>query len=239
MIYKWNELDYYHFNEFLQKFEDGDEWTKNKIMEIQDPYALIIGKQRRVFFGRGIHAKDFKEYNVTFLKLIKALSSGIPDIIKDFEGEDCVSMCMLSEETGPKIIPLINRGDKSSLTYVRHTLFGEIDEEVLKISKILNKGGDFSNGGPQLWYEKNDEGSREIWIPHKENLPQTKRIIRFRTMDVEDWKRLMKDFLENNDFSEMTAGDLTLDDFVIMPETSRIIYKAVQDHGGFDKIFGD
>lgn len=233
MIYKWNELDYYHFNEFLQKFEDGDEWTKNKVMEIQDPAVFIIEKQRRIFFGREIHAMDFKEHNKTFLGLVEALSTRIPDIKEDIMNDNCVSMCLLSEEFGPRIIPLVSGGSRSSFTYIRHTFFGEIDKEVAEISKAI------SDTEPlQPWYEKNDEGERELWIPQRKNVPQNKRIIRFRTMDVEDWKRLMNDWLEGNR-SEMTAGDLTIDDFVIMPETSRIIYNAVIQHGGFSKVFGD
>ena len=45
MIYKWNELDYYHFNEFLQKFADGD-------VSLEE-YANLVYEMTGIKFVKG------------------------------------------------------------------------------------------------------------------------------------------------------------------------------------------
>lgn len=232
MIHKWNELDFYHFDEFLSNFENGDEWTKKVVLELQDPYSILLGKQKRVFLGYGIKVKDYEKYNERFLKLVNILQSGVPDL--NILEKESLSLCYLSKEEGPVIVPLVGSDSKGgSRSVVRHMLFGDTNKEADIIGKILN-----ADPGPGVWYEKDPDLGRVLWIPQRKGISQNNRIIRFRTIDLEDWKRLISDWINGNT-EEISKDDLKKEDFEIQPEVAKMIYNITQQNGGFDKIFGN
>lgn len=231
MIYKWNELDFHHFEEFLKAFENKEEWTKKVILELQDPYSILFGKPRRVFIGYGINVEDYAQYNERFLKLVNIFKSGIPDF--DMLGKDSISICCLTKD-GPCITPLVGgQLNGGSFGIMRNFLFGEKSKEADLINSIFPEQ---SNSGPGIWYQKN-EGKRVVWIPQKEGVSAKERFVRFRTIDLNDWKRLVDEWMVGV-CEEISEGDLKKEDFEIQPEESKIIFNTINDYG-FDKIFGD
>lgn len=230
MIYKWNELDFHHFEEFLKAFENKEEWTKKVILELQDPYPILFEKPRRVFIGYGINVEDYAQYNERFLKIVSMFKSGIPDL--DMLGKDSISICYLTKD-GPSIIPLVGSQLNGSFGIMRSALFGEKSKEAETMSRIFPG----ESTGPGVWYQKDKTLGRVIWIPQIKDVPSKEKFVRFRTIDLEDWKRLIEDWMNGN-YEEISKDDLKKEDFEIQPEESKIIFNITKNYG-FDKIFGD
>ena len=102
-IYKWNEITYDTMKEVFSSFMNREDWTKGKVLEIQDPVAIRNGDHNcRFYIGHSINIYDWPEQ--PFLWLIKKISNffGADDkkLIKD-----TMSLCIYKDGI-PTIIPL-------------------------------------------------------------------------------------------------------------------------------------
>lgn len=188
MIYEWNELCYNDFKIFLEELlTRKSAWTKNKIMEIQDPVSIKAGYPlKRFFFGTYFNIFDYPEANKEFVSYLNSVSKILPDIKEEIQSNSSASMCEL-ENGIPHISPIYCK----ELGVIWSTCFGDEDKKTNLIKSLVSKP-------IILWYIK-DNGKIKIDLRPDSGKLYTgqERMIRFRTMDYDpDWKKLIGSEIE-------------------------------------------
>lgn len=214
MIYKWNELKYPDFKEIFLDFIDGVDWADNKIMEIQDPVKTAIGQSdNRIFFGKQINIYDYKDYNQAIINTLSALSSICPDGVFDesmLVSGTKLSMCLLDKKNGPCITPLVTDWMNSSMSSEEqmNVVFGPSFGETDKVNKYMSE---MVKTPLILWYTKAKDGKKVVdmrYMSGKYYKPSEK-FVRFRTLDFEDWQKLISKVIAGDDISYFTNKDLS------------------------------
>ena len=220
MIHKWNELSYNYFREFFLQFaENKEDWTKGKIMEIQNPGSVVTGTRCRVFFGKDINVFDYEQYNSDIVEALSMINKMYPKSKASKNSSYQMSMCIMDKTFGPSITPVVtNVMDipiDEQLNVLWSTSFGETE----KNNKITKK---FITVPLILWYSKEKSGTRML-DTRKDSGKYYKpdeRFIRFRTLDTSDWKEFINNELSGKDVSYFTKDDLHKNDFSVAYNTS-------------------
>ena len=82
MIKNWNEIDMEMFKEILDSYWNKEDWTLDKVLEIQYLDKILDNKSStRVYLGNGININEWKDFNKSTLDLMDMLTDMfIPDI---------------------------------------------------------------------------------------------------------------------------------------------------------------
>lgn len=184
-IYKWNEITYDTMKEVFSSFMNREDWTKGKVLEIQDPVAIRNGDHNcRFYIGHSINIYDWPEQ--PFLWLIKKISNlfGADDkkLIKD-----TMSLCIYKDGI-PTIIPLFIEDKQCRV--ILASCFGDT-------LGIVEEGEDsFQTLNMQAlkWYLKESDGTRRLDQSEGANKKYSgsEKYVRTRTLEYEAWEDMMK-----------------------------------------------
>ena len=214
MIYKWNEISLDMFKDVFDAYWRGDDWTCDKVLEIQNPIAIkSYWSDSRIYFGKGIDINEWSDWNKESLRLINSINPHIS--MKSLITNQKISMCLL--EGGPRITPLGSVGVHYNLIW--NMCFGA-DQKIssdLELSFPREKS-------LCLWYTKED--GKYIIDPYKYNdYDNFTKMIRVRSIDLVDWKEMMKNYTKTNDISYL---DMSND----IPKQSIVFNKIDPDKKG-------
>lgn len=226
MIYKWNELDYEHFLEFLLGFYNGEDYAKDKVLEVRCLGAIAIDFNYRVFFSRSICIQDYEKYNKMSLGIVKIFEGLMPELRQILLGRGVFSFCSFDKD-GPHILPIDSR---NSLNSILNAKFGDSQENTLKELDSIQIGDQFSSSRIPLWYE-NIDGNKIAHVGKVDKIPDNKsRLVRFRTMDFSTWKDIIKDWECGRGLGQLEEDDLDKDKVGLLnSEISDIINKTIKE----------
>ena len=206
MIYKWNEIDLDMFLEVFDSFWNGEDWTKDLVLEVQNIPAILANySDSRVYFGKKISVNDFKEDNKSIINFLESAKGIITD--DDLEHTTRLSMCILDGRQA-RITPVsINSYD------LIRSCFG----------LYLKDGGNLFNYMSQLmslWYIKVNE---KKYVDTRKNSPKKytdkEKLVRMRTMDFKDWMQLVSNY-KSSGILNKTDEDFKVGDFEIIDNNS-------------------
>ena len=182
MIKNWNEIDMEMFKEILDSYWNKEDWTLDKVLEIQYLDKILDNKSStRVYLGNGININEWKDFNKSTLDLMDMLTDMfMPDkSIKEILSNTCLSMCIL--EDGPRITPLSNTKDHYNLLW--STSFGH--------SSINKEITNMISNPIVLWYWKDDNyfniGSNDL----SDTLQEKDKLVRLRGISLDTWKDMI------------------------------------------------
>lgn len=159
---KWNEIAYKTAIGIIKDFIKKEEWTLDKILEIQDPIGIITNTPHRVYLGNYINSiEELKKFNNPFLETIKRLQIwGVE------EKKEHACVIMIRENKIPIILPLFK-----DLEQVDLVLLGYKDTPVIKCWKRV-------------------EGKR-IFNPKKYPTNTEDLYVRIRIINKKTWKNII------------------------------------------------
>ena len=187
MISQWSEVDLEMFYEIFNFYKEHRGHSEDKIIEIQN----LSGKYyeevpyTRIFLGSKINPLDYREWNTGICAVYDTFKDqiGVDQIEKEFS---TFNLCFVAEGMGPMITPF-GPTDKNIKTFFA-TSFGDMAE--INDSPISKKDGLFSR--LILWFTRDKNGKIIYDMSRKQNsTPDTKRLVRIRTMDFSDWKKVV------------------------------------------------
>lgn len=209
--YKWNEITYEMMKDIFTSFVKRENWTKGKILEVQDPVALKEGThERRMYIGSCINLRDFMAYDEPFITVLERLSEKNKVKMEDFfENGNGISICIL-EDKNPTIIPLF--AEDAQCQIIMATCFGDPFAEIDKDIKL--------DTSQAKWYIKDEKGKRVIdQRPCSfRNYTNKERFIRTRTVDYDTWFQNIMNYLEKGKQLEACEEDFKADEFEIKKE---------------------
>ena len=223
MIYKWNELPYEDFVQIFFDFANGVDYTENKVLEIQNPLNIILGKpESRIFFSRYFKMMDYPEYNKEALESLNKLTSVVPDLKEEMAKSEIFDMCMLSRDCGPLVTPIAAKL-KGGFDVILGTMFGDSKYDSAIVRNLNTKTPMI------LWYTKDESGSRRIDIEKDAHTKYSdkERMFRFRTIDYDpDWKGMVDLWTTpDSDNSEFLKDDLKKEQIQVYPGMASLIFK--------------
>lgn len=182
MIYKWNEVKYVDFIDFLvQILEEKEECFVNKVVEVQESMSIKVDDPgiRRVFIGNNINLESCDFSNKEDIELIFQLES-IMKMLKT----DSIGVCSLDLDCGPQLIPL--PFGNNNINTLRGIFFGEKELIEPIFRNLIPKSY-------ALWYFYKD-GNKTIDIGNKGDYKPDQKYVRFRTLDFDTWKDMVQDW---------------------------------------------
>lgn len=201
MIKNWNEIDMEMFKEILDSYWNKEDWTLDKVLEIQYLDKILDNKSStRVYLGNGININEWKDFNKSTLDLMDMLTDMfMPDkSIKEILSNTCLSMCIL--EDGPRITPLSNTKDHYNLLW--STSFGH--------SSINKEITNMISNPIVLWYWKDDNyfniGSNDL----SDTLQEKDKLVRLRGISLDTWKDMIYKYIESGFDSSVLHTDSDL-----------------------------
>lgn len=201
MIKNWNEIDMEMFKEILDSYWNKEDWTLDKVLEIQYLDKILDNKSStRVYLGNGININEWKDFNKSTLDLMDMLTDMfMPDkSIKEILSNTCLSMCIL--EDGPRITPLSNTKDHYNLLW--STSFGH--------SSINKEITNMISNPIVLWYWKDDNyfniGSNDL----SDTMQEKDKLVRLRGISLDTWKDMMYKYIESGFDSSVLYTDSDL-----------------------------
>lgn len=206
---KWAEIDLEMFIEIFDDFWNNADWTTNLVLEIQNIPALLARcSESRVYIGNKINLYDFKEYNentISFLESAKSLLRDrfrIDNEMLEESDPTKISLCITTDGI-PKITPISNNSF-NLLT----SCFGIVNEGSNDPIQI------YASSLMTLWYIKTNKGKR-ILDYRKEsfkNYNNSQKYIRMRTLDYDDWYKMIKEFAKDKSKLLWTEDDFQFND---------------------------
>lgn len=214
MIYKWNEINLDMFLEIFDSFWNGEDWSKELVMEIQNIPAILSNQgDSRVYFSRKINIYDFKEDNestINFLESAKEVLNGddkYPIDTKEILHKNSnLSMSILLDDGLIRVLPF----SISSYDVIRHCFGLYVKGE----SSLMSYVADLMN----FWYLKSkDTGKRKVDITKNsvKKYDNNEKIIRVRTMDYDDWRSIINTYKDTK-IIRNTEDDLKKEDFEVI-----------------------
>lgn len=182
-FHKWNEITYETMKEVFTSFINRENWTKDVVLEIQDPVAIRVGKPRRFYLGSCINMRDFLAYDEPYVVLLERISEKkglkVEDFFEDFHG---INLCIL-EDKNPTIIPIFAKEKQCEV--ILATCFGDpgMTKEEADTSQVK-------------WYIKDAEGQRYIDQSPQVKYSDKERLIRTRVVDYDKWFDNIMSYLE-------------------------------------------
>ena len=201
-IGKWNEVTYETMTDIFRRFLEMEDWTKDMVLEIQDPVALAKGDPEcRMYLGNRIGIDGWDNYEEPYLDCIKAVTS-----VRGFDSsimfdKDYIILCML-EGKNPTIVPIFTTDEKMSKALLT-AFFGD---------PTIDSGpfADLIDTSSPKWYTVSEDGKRFVHLGPGayKKFPTEEKFIRIRTIDYETWKEDVMGFLENDQPLQYTDLDL-------------------------------
>lgn len=201
-IGKWNEVTYETMTDIFRRFLEMEDWTKDMVLEIQDPIAIAAGDhERRMYLGNRIGIDGWEKYDEPYLDCIKAVTEvkGVDSSIM-FD-KDYIILCML-ENKNPTIVPIFTVDEKMSRALLT-AFFGDPSIDGSSFADLID------TSSPK-WYTIGEDGKRYVHLgpeAYKE-FPIEKKFIRIRTLDYKTWKKDITGFLEDDQPLQYTDLDL-------------------------------
>lgn len=176
------------FKDIFDAYWNGENWTCDKVLEIQNPIAIKTDwPEIRVYFGKGIDIHEWAEWNKSALSILNSMNSFMP--MSSLITNSKVSMCLLDK--GPRITPLGSVDVHYNLIW--NMCFGSNENIDLDIKFAFDTGKSLC-----LWYTKED--NKYIIEPEKfNNYDNFTKQIRVRSIDLEDWKKMMRNYTKTED----------------------------------------
>ena len=195
MIYKWNEISMEMFKDIFDAYWRGDDWSKDKVLEIQNLSAIKDGiPDIRIYFGKGIDIYDWVEWNKSAIEIIKKMDSIMP--VNILISHKKLSMCLLIDRS-PKITPLGSVDVHYNLIW--NMCFGA--------NYDINLDFDiFSNQSLNLWYTKNGD-LYEVHTENNTNIPDESKFIRVRSIDLKDWNDMIRSYTNTKDYNNLSIKE--------------------------------
>lgn len=106
---KWNEITCRSALKLISEFINKEEWTLDKVLEIQDPISIITETKHRLYFGNCITVDEYKENPYT--SAIKRMMDW--KLLDGIEG--MCSICMIEPPAPPLVLPLFRHQDHKNL----------------------------------------------------------------------------------------------------------------------------
>lgn len=216
MIYKWNEIDLNMFLEIFDSFWNGEDWSKELVMEIQNIPAILSDQgDSRVYFSRKINIYDFKEDNestINFLESAKEVLNGVDEhpITTDTKEilykNSNLSMSILLDDGLIRVLPF----SISSYDVIRHCFGLCVKSEGSLMSYVADL--------MSFWYLKDkNTGKRKVDITKNsaKRYSNDQKTIRVRTMDHDDWRKIVEGY-KKGEKMKYTEDDLKKDDFEVI-----------------------
>lgn len=216
----WSEVSSIMMGEIVSSIEKEEGWTKNIIIEVQDPLAIYSGlMERRLYlFNRTPDIGRLWKYGEqTYLDLLKQRAQ---EFKAPFSVEDMLSQnnifyfCILDGywKTGkcPTLIPIfghsITVGENSKGYYSMSAAFMSARFLFLNFGDPLNREKEMeadnakyeSEYSNSKWYVK--EGGKnivDIKFKSYKDYPSEKRMYRIRAIKPEVWEKRLYDYLDN------------------------------------------
>ena len=153
MVYKWNEIDLNMFLDVFDSFWNGEDWSLDLILEIQNIPAIVSNYPlSRFYLGKKINIHDFKKDNeqtINFMESAKNIFKENNLNSDELDNITSLSMSILDEKR-VRVVPI------SSSSYdIMRSCFG-----------LYTKGGSsllsYMSELMNLWYIKKNDGQRII-----------------------------------------------------------------------------
>ena len=205
VIYKWCETNYETFKDILLGFQKGEDFSKGKVIEIQDPLAILTdNRKHRIFFGKDINIFEWEDYNKDPCKKLRELNKETGGLVmEDLKGPGAFSICNLDPTLGPIISP-IRYGNSFGIGIHLFHRFGDVEyQEDFERTPLKD---DFPRS---VWYLKKD-GYILVDLRKKVigKYPDSERMIRYRSIDLKDWKEITRSWINGQFATEFMAEDL-------------------------------
>ena len=208
MVYKWNEIDLNMFLDVFDSFWNGEDWSLDLILEIQNIPAIISNfPLSRFYLGKKINIYDFKEDNeqtINFMESAKNIFRENNLNSDELDNITNLSMSILVEKR-VRVVPI------SASSYdIMRSCFG-----------LYTKGGSsllsYLSELMNLWYIKKNDEQRIIDLAKgaSKNYSDNKKYIRMRTMNFEDWKTMVDRYKMTGKLDNI-EDDLNKSDFLII-----------------------
>lgn len=208
MVYKWNEVDLNMFLDVFDSFWNGEDWSLDLILEIQNIPAIISNYPLfRFYLGKKINIYDFKEDNeqtINFMESAKDILRENNLNSNELDNITSLSMSILDEKR-VRVVPI------SASSYdIMRSCFGL---HIKGGSSLLSYMSELMN----LWYIKKNDGQRIIDLAKgaSKNYSDNEKYIRMRTMNFEDWKTMVDRYKITGKLDNI-ENDLNKSDFLII-----------------------
>jgi hypothetical protein len=208
MINEWAEVDVELFKEIFNTYLNHEGSTAEKVIEIQNISSIILGANSRdecrIFIGAGLDPLEWKEDNRAVYEMYKRfLDIGLEDKIKN--DLSILNICYF-QDGSPMISPI--GASKSNIDLFLDTCFGNKDD--IKKNPLYLAIKDLDQ--TVVWYRRRSDGKIN-YVSSRPNIPDRDKLVRIRTMDLSDWKKMMLEGSTVGRFPEKyRADDIKKDD---------------------------
>lgn len=196
------------FLDVFDSFWNGEDWSLDLILEIQNIPAIISNfPLSRFYLGKKINIYDFKEDNeqtINFMESAKNIFRENNLNSDELDNITNLSMSILDEKR-VRVVPI------SASSYdIMRSCFG-----------LYTKGGSsllsYLSELMNLWYIKKNDGQRIIDLAKgaSKNYSDNEKYIRMRTMKFEDWKTMVDRYKMTGKLDNI-EDDLNKSDFLII-----------------------
>lgn len=208
MVYKWNEIDLNMFLDVFDSFWNGEDWSLDLILEIQNIPAIISNYPlSRFYLGKKINIYDFKEDNEQTINFMESAKDILRENNLNSDELDNITNLSMSilDEKRVRVVPI------SASSYdIMRSCFG-----------LYTKGGSsllsYMSELMNLWYIKKNDGQRIIDSAKgaSKNYSDNEKYIRMRTVNFEDWKTMVDQYKLTGKLDNI-ENDLNRSDFLII-----------------------
>lgn len=204
-ISKWNEISYETFKDVFYRFVEREDWTKDLVLEVQDPLSISKGDHYdRMYLGTCIEVTGWDKFcSQPYIDILQSVAERngetLEEAVKNPERK-CVVLVMLQRKN-PTVVPLLNGKGGANYAALLAGFFGdtmglESDEDLLDVKN-------------PKWYFKDGE-ERKV-DPRKnayKNYGPAVKLSRIRTMDYTVWKEDIDGYLLENKPLSYISDDL-------------------------------
>lgn len=212
MINQWSEVDLELFYEIFDFYKNHKGSSEDKVIEIQN----ISGKYfdevpyTRIFLGAKINPLDYRESNPGICSVYDTFkdSLGKRELDEEFR---VLNLCFYCAAGGPLITPFGPTAKNIDTFFA--TSFGDTDA----VKRTSMKKSMYNR--LILWYTKDKDGKIVYDMSRAPiTVPDSQRLVRIRTMDFSDWKKMIDestrcakfpDYFEKDDISSESFGKVT------------------------------
>lgn len=215
MIYKWNEINYSTFKELFKEFRERVDYLKDKVIEIQEPLAIIDGDHMtRVYLSTNPAvldlAKDCEDgqpFMKAFMTVCQIEKLQPKEILEKENAITCLAYDAGSKI--PTIMPMFI-GNEHCRAFLS-IFFGDLNES----TPLMEKMGEKPDNRTGYWYLKEKSGKRFIDLGNNAVdrwLGSDKKTVRIRTLDYVDWWKMVNGYKSDHCVLDQ-SDDLMEDDF--------------------------
>lgn len=196
------------FLDVFDSFWNGEDWSLDLILEIQNIPAIISNfPLSRFYLGKKINIYDFKEDNEQTINFMESAKNIFRENNLNSDELDNITNLSMSILDGKRVrvVPI------SASSYdIMRSCFG-----------LYTKGGSsllsYMSELMNLWYIKKNDGQRIIDLAKgaSKNYSDNEKYIRMRTMKFEDWKTMVDRYKMTGKLDNI-EDDLNKSDFLII-----------------------